>query len=68
MSMKEIIIPIKFKRRRTPNSKEFYHYRLWYTTKNLAVYSCLETGGTECFRKLDFIGKNDDRDRKPKYE
>lgn len=65
--MKEIIIPSKVKRRKTPHSKEYYHYELQNSTKNLVVYKCVETGHIECFRKLDFIDRNKFKDMPSKY-
>ena len=56
--MKEIVIPTRVRRKKTRNSKEYYHYELQSSTKNLVVYKCVETGCTECFRKLDFINRN----------
>lgn len=62
--MKEIVIPKYRKKKKTPHSSEYYHYEFLYTTKNLAVYKCIETGFIESFQKNDFIGKNEYKERK----
>lgn len=64
---KEIVIPTRIRRRKTPHAKEYYHFELQSSTKNLLVYKCVETGHTECFRKLDFIGKNEYKEKSSKY-
>lgn len=66
--MKEIVIPRYLKKRKSLHLKDYYHYEYQYSTKNLAVYKCIETGCTESFQKNDFIVKDVERLSSSKFE
>jgi len=41
-------------------NKKYWTYDYLYTTKNLVVYKCRETGHTETFQKKDFFKKEEE--------